>query len=985
MELWNNLFHQEQQRLYGTPIGSDAAQIQGALSSLRGMNRPEHGMRPDLDTWLQSSTWLQVTRVGYYAPGALDRPEQRTSPLVGLSQLGHPCAFLIRGSADQVAFYWGIAAPSDTVLRAALTAAWSELELHTPNVAPTHDLNQFRAAQAWSGLPSLLPATVSASASTIVPNQPSPTRIDVLLRSMRGMQGNWAWVLVFHPVSLQHIFGWQMQVAERIRQVRINFLQPNQPGQFRRDAEEYAQLLEDYLTLLQQGQAEGGWLAYGLALADQPAYIRYLQSALTTAFAGEQSRPEPWRLRPAGLPNPQINWVGQLTFLPSQRLSLMADLPTLEVPGLAVGHTPLFDLVPPRPATSATGKRLTLGTILDGQRLTSQPFILDIQDLQTHLFVAGITGAGKSNTVKLLVGQAVQQGIPVLIIEPVKQEYRRLTVANLRVLALGTPECSLRLNPFAFEGVGCATHLDHLKALFAAAYVLYPPMPYVLEQALHEIYQDRGWDLVSGICWRQPADHPPHPLAFPTLTDLHRKVGEVIERAGYDRRLAADIQAGLQIRINNLRLGAKGALLDTHATLTLAELMQQPTIIELQSIGDAEQRAFLMGLLLTKIYEGCLGYGPSDTLRLLVVLEEAHRLLEDKGSAATDTQAHPQAQAIQTFADMLAEMRAYGIGFIIAEQSPSRITRQVLKNTASKIAHQLVDAPEWRVMAESMALSEAEGRAMAILPRGQALVFTPTMDRPIRVTVAPAPAGRHDPRPTPALVSATTPSDQPRLNALHACLTVNPQVETMFHHLMYSFLHESIPHIQRTWQHLVQSVYAAAPTRIGDDTLLHALLRRTAETVFQQCAARAGRVFGWDFGVEEQVAIRLTALIPMTIAGQINENHLHDLRTYVHPHMRARPPFAGCDGCPAPCRYRIFILLAEASWANESIVDLFQTSPDNRHMMHALLERQMLQITLENQDSQHREALLRCLVAHQAQYLPYGQQVHLVQTCLAEL
>ena len=41
------------------------------------------------------------------------------------------------------------------------------------------------------------------------------------------------------------------------------------------------------------------------------------------------------------------------------------------------------------------------------------------------------------------------------------------------------------------------------------------------------------------------------------------------------------------------------------------------------------------------------------------------------------------------FADLLAEVRAYGEGLVIAEQIPAKLIPDAIKNTAVKIVHRL--------------------------------------------------------------------------------------------------------------------------------------------------------------------------------------------------------------------------------------------------------------------------------------------------------
>ena len=67
----------------------------------------------------------------------------------------------------------------------------------------------------------------------------------------------------------------------------------------------------------------------------------------------------------------------------------------------------------------------------------------------------------------------------------------------------------------------------------------------------------------------------------------------------------------------------------------------------------------------------------SPGLRHLTVIEEAHRLLRRQETGAP---AGAAAHAVEMFAGLLAEIRAYGEGLIIAEQIPDRLVQDVIKN-----------------------------------------------------------------------------------------------------------------------------------------------------------------------------------------------------------------------------------------------------------------------------------------------------------------
>ncbi len=82
---------------------------------------------------------------------------------------------------------------------------------------------------------------------------------------------------------------------------------------------------------------------------------------------------------------------------------------------------------------------------------------------------------------------------------------------------------------------------------------------------------------------------------------------------------------------------------------------------------------------------------------------------------------------------MLAEIRAYGEGLIIAEQIPSKLTVDVIKNTAVKIVHRLPAQDDRESVGATMNLDEAQSRRVVALEPSQGVVFSDGMDRPLLI------------------------------------------------------------------------------------------------------------------------------------------------------------------------------------------------------------------------------------------------------------
>lgn len=577
---------------------------------------------------------------------------------------------------------------------------------------------------------------------------------------------------------------------------------------------------------------------------------------------------------------------------------------------------------------------------------------------------------------RTIISQLALQGVRLLIIEPVKREYRYLDVSGLRVFSLGDPGCALKMSPFVFDGVSCSTHVDHLMSLFSAAYVLYPPMPYILEQALYEVYRDKGWDFTSGVNWRALKSHP---RSFPTLTELYIKTSEVIARSGYGPRLEPEIRAALEVRLNTMRIGAKGALLDTPYSVTLDELTAQPTVLELQGIGDPEQRAFLMGLILTKIYEGCIAAGPSETLRLVVVLEEAHRLLEEKSRSSEDF-ANPQAKAIEAFGDMLAELRAYGVGLIVAEQSPSRVTRLVLKNTATKLVHQLVDAADRELIAGATVLSNDESQHLATLPPGQALLFSSGMNRPIRISIV---SRGYAPQLNQLASSGTHDAVSAKLSAIRASLQDDHHLLRAVLRMLSIWLVNDHADDNAPTRDVSETVRARSPIIIESDDFLWQLTNELIKHKLDVIISVWGRLYGWSFEQEDAALTSLSAYAECLLSRSAQKPY-PEVRGAVNFRQTSKP-FAGCRDCSAPCLYRPFIHFVEISKITNLISGSVGRENEAWEEIKVAVQEQVSSVVLGTEDVLAGAQL--CLLAHAAALsgLSRKQQIEFVSMLMLSL
>jgi uncharacterized protein len=415
----------------------------------------------------------------------------------------------------------------------------------------------------------------------------------------------------------------------------------------------------------------------------------------------------------------------------SELLAAIARPPTYEIPGVRLVAPNTFDTTP-----ESVGD-IAIGTILDEALAPAGPCSVARATLNRHTFVCGATGAGKSQTVRALLERLSERGLPWLVIEPAKAEYARMAGrlqgrADVLVIRPGQADTApASLNPLEPErDFPLQTHIDLVRALFLAAFEAHEPFPQVLSYALTRCYEELGWDLALGEPRQNRARVIPK---YPALGDLQRTAKDVVEHIGYGKEVTADVRGFIDVRLGSLRLGTPGRFFEGGHPVDIGELLRRNVVLELEDIGNDQDKAFFIGTVLIRIVEYLRQhYGRREEpveLRHVTVVEEAHRLLK---VVERDS---PAAHAVELFAGLLAEIRAYGEGIVVAEQIPSKIVPDVIKNTALKVVHRLPAHDDRFVVGATMNLDDKQSEYLVTLPPGHAAVFADGMDRPLLVAM----------------------------------------------------------------------------------------------------------------------------------------------------------------------------------------------------------------------------------------------------------
>lgn len=536
-----------------------------------------------------------------------------------------------------------------------------------------------------------------------------------------------------------------------------------------KSAEYCENLIDKYIERFQKGLNHGMWNTSLYIQSDDNTTLSELEHTLKSVYSGDETYFEAIRFSENLNDNKNIkienlpmlyfdksfkhpihsSFSGFSSAINSEELSILSALPNNDIDGISVSKVSSFGLTQ---AKIDKYNSIEIGNVLNKKKSTNQKFKLSLDGLNSHLFVSGITGGGKSNTIKGILEKLqdknnLDKKIPFLVIEPAKSEYKHLLkkIPDLQIFRPGAKGDIFRFNPFVFEhsrknsSVSLTKHVDMLKTTFCSAFPMYGPMPYILEEAIHKVYEKKGWSF-------ETEDHPYYTdssevdydrksLFFPNMEDLKEEVIRVVDSAGYYQDLQNNIKAALKTRINNLTLGVKGKIFNSRHSFDSKLLFETPTIIELSNIVDDEEKAFLMGLILNKLYSYKEEKGQSKSLNHITVIEEAHRLLPNISLDKSGEEASSRAKSIETFTNILAEIRAYGEGIIIADQIASKLHRDVIKNTNIKIIHRTMDYEDREIVGKAINLSDEQILDIAELKSGEAIIHNRDIHQAFMVKV----------------------------------------------------------------------------------------------------------------------------------------------------------------------------------------------------------------------------------------------------------
>lgn len=364
-----------------------------------------------------------------------------------------------------------------------------------------------------------------------------------------------------------------------------------------------------------------------------------------------------------------------------------------------------------------------------------------------HMFVCGVPGSGKTNTMLHIAnslwntemiaedGSKYKIHIPFLVLEPAKREYRELALFDIPELLIFSPSaCTnfpLYINPFEFPvGLTLSEHISKLCQVFEGSFPIAPPAPFILDRAIQAVYENKGWNYKDINTGTKP---------YPVMQELYDQFEKELLTTNYDSEIQGNIRSVLEMRIGSLlRREMRDIFNAEKSTLAPEEWLTKPIIIELEALGEGP--ANFVTLLLCTLIRETLKADPlkdrNKPVRHIIFIEEAHNLIAQEAQVKDGMDSNPKVAATAFIVKMLAEVRALREGIIIADQLPTAMAPEVIKNTNIKLVHRLTSGDDRELVGSTMSASSLQMENMATYTSGQALFTYEKLLRPFEMQVS---------------------------------------------------------------------------------------------------------------------------------------------------------------------------------------------------------------------------------------------------------
>ncbi len=411
-----------------------------------------------------------------------------------------------------------------------------------------------------------------------------------------------------------------------------------------------------------------------------------------------------------------------------KELPIALGLPRKSVPGVAVVEMAEFGRAVVFEDLSRVERLMDFGNIYHMGLKEEMRVPMDVDLLASHCFITGSSGSGKSYATYQLLDNLLKRDVHMMVIEPAKGEYKQV-FGGLKGIRIFNTDPNvykmLRINPFQFpENLHVLTHIEKLIQIFNASWALYAAMPAILKEAVVKSYTKCGWDVMNSVWIEGISEHK-----YPVFQDVLEILPVIINSSDYSADSKGDYKGALLTRVQSMTTGITGLIFERSEGIQDSILFDSNAIVDLSDIGSEETVALLMGVLIMRLGEyrqsvRKAGTGSRDArLKHVTVLEEAHNILKRTSKDQSQEGANIVGKSVEMISNSIKEMRTYGEGFIIIDQSPMAVDTSAIENTSTKIIMNTPAKDACEELSSALSLNEDQSKELSRLGTGVAAVM----------------------------------------------------------------------------------------------------------------------------------------------------------------------------------------------------------------------------------------------------------------------
>ena len=333
------------------------------------------------------------------------------------------------------------------------------------------------------------------------------------------------------------------------------------------------------------------------------------------------------------------------------------------------------------------GKDISAGDISMGKvRYLDQAgydFGLGLPELSRHTGIFGSTGSGKTTLAKNILRKLMDRNIPFIVFDWEKS-YRDLAAidSRVKVFTIGSDAAPLYFNFFKSpEGIPYREYIKNVIEVFNRAYLGGVGSDSVLLKVFDQAYKS-------------------HEL--PTVEDARR----ILEGEMGGKKLRGREMLWKQSSLRMLQFmsyGGTGKLYNVTEFFPLEKLMGEFVVFELGALASSNDKRFFIEIFTLWYWLFMEQQGiEHESLKHVLLFEEFHNIVENS----------KHDDLIQK---IFRQIRKYGTGLIIIDQTPSLIPNAIFENLYTKISFSLSHQRNIAAVASAMYMDRDQMKYIGLL------------------------------------------------------------------------------------------------------------------------------------------------------------------------------------------------------------------------------------------------------------------------------